>query len=84
MDHPPFPQAGPAFPPHAQPMGAGHDDVGPSGTHHGDTDDDIMEDEEEKYESSDKLSNKDWPDEKCRRAGSLILTYSSFEIQHPK
>nr|KAJ0205710.1 hypothetical protein LSAT_V11C500231410 [Lactuca sativa] len=45
---------GPAVPPHAQPS---HDGAGPSGIHHGDTDDnskESTEDEEGEYESSDK------------------------------
>nr|KAJ0226655.1 hypothetical protein LSAT_V11C100042900 [Lactuca sativa] len=56
MDHPPFPRAGPSIPPPSQPQGAGHGGDGPSGTHHGDTDDDLEDtkDEEAGYESNDE------------------------------
>ncbi|CAI9273383.1 unnamed protein product [Lactuca saligna] len=54
MDHPPFPQACPTFPPYTQPKGAGYDGACPLGINHGDTDDDITEDEEDNYESSDE------------------------------
>ncbi|CAI9268796.1 unnamed protein product [Lactuca saligna] len=38
MDHPPSPQASPAFPLNAQQRGVGHDGAGPSGTYQGDID----------------------------------------------
>ncbi|CAI9277803.1 unnamed protein product [Lactuca saligna] len=49
------PEAGPSVPPPSQPLGAGHDGVGFSGTHPRDIDEDKdSEGEKVKYESSDE------------------------------
>ncbi|CAI9269012.1 unnamed protein product [Lactuca saligna] len=55
LDHPPIPQAGPVIPP-TQLRGTGHDSVGTSCTHPGDTDDDheeSSEDEEGEYDRNE-------------------------------
>lgn len=57
MEHPPFPQAGPAIPPPARSRGVVDDDVGTLGTHPENTDDDSnerLEDEEGEYDRSDE------------------------------
>ena len=56
MEHPPFPQVGPTFPPPSQPRGTVHDVSGPQGIHYGDIDeyDDGIEDEEGEYESNNE------------------------------
>ncbi|CAI9290168.1 unnamed protein product [Lactuca saligna] len=54
MDHPPFPHTDATAPPSAQP---GHHGVGPSGTYHGDTNNDNdggMGDKEGEYESNNE------------------------------
>lgn len=47
MDHPPFPQAGPTVPQHAQSRGTGHDGAGDS--------EEGMEDQKGEYESSQQV-----------------------------